>query len=458
MSKMYCFTIALSFLLAGALHAGPDGFYLIEGDASAHFVDGDGCNVVKVGKHATIGWNRFSVEKGETFRFEQEDSESSVINFVTGESESTLSGNIQSKGKIYLTHPSKIVVTPAAVLNAPQVVLVSEQGNIQVNGTLVASQPSGKGGKIHVLGKEVDIQMTAVIDASGALGEGEVLIGGSFQGKDRSIPHSLQTIVQAGAQISVDSLECGNGGRAIIWSDGTTQYAGHVNARGGPEGGDGGFVEVSGKEQLGFDGTVTTEAPKGKTGELLLDPVGTLFLVDSGGDQCPPNGLVPYSRRNSTVSIPSVFNVLQSNNVTLQAQVQISWSSNSTYSFPAVPGRTLVFEAGSFITMEGNYTINVGSGTFIARVNTTLVSSPIPYCRFNVSPPAKIIVTTGTIIIGSPREQLANPARGSIFDLAECKKVFMGPPTNIGFFYVSAARGGPGGGPGSAVDMPRSPP
>ena len=31
MSKVYCFTIALSFLLAGALHAQPDGFYLIEG-------------------------------------------------------------------------------------------------------------------------------------------------------------------------------------------------------------------------------------------------------------------------------------------------------------------------------------------------------------------------------------------------------------------------------------------
>ena len=185
---------------------------------------------------------------------------------MTGESESTLSGNIQSKGKIYLNHPSKIVVTPDAVLNAPQVVLVSEQGNIQVNGTLVASQPSGKGGKIHVLGKEVDIQMTAVIDASGALGEGEVLIGGSFQGKDRSIPHSQQTIVQKGAQISVDALLSGNGGRAIVWSDKTTQFVGHINARGGPEGGNGGFVEVSGKDQLGFDGTVTTEAPKGKTG------------------------------------------------------------------------------------------------------------------------------------------------------------------------------------------------
>ena len=208
-------------------------------------------------KHATIGWNSFSVEKGETFRFEQEDSESSVINFVTGESESTLSGNIQSKGKIYLNHPSKIVVTPDGVLNAPQVVLVSDQGNVQVNGTLVANEPSGKGGKIHVLGNEVDIQMTAVIDASGAAGEGEVLIGGSFQGKDRSIPHSLQTIVQAGAQISVDSLECGNGGRAIIWSDGTTQVCRSRQCQEERiEGGDGGFVEgIWKRAQLGFDGT-----------------------------------------------------------------------------------------------------------------------------------------------------------------------------------------------------------
>ena len=195
--------VVLSVIFCGHLFAQPEGFYLVEGDASPPVIDSNGCYVVKVGKSATINWDSFSINENETFRFEQEDSESSVINFVTGESQGRILGNLQSKGKVYLNHPNEIFIGPAGDVNAPHIFLVSEQGKLEVNGTLTATLSSGKGGKIHVLGKEVEIQGSAVIDASGAAGEGEVLIGGSFQGKDRSIPHSQRTIVHQGAQISV---------------------------------------------------------------------------------------------------------------------------------------------------------------------------------------------------------------------------------------------------------------
>lgn len=482
MSKMHCFTIALSCLLARALHAQPDGFYLIEGEASAPFVDEDGCYTVKVGKSATIGWNSFLVEKGETFRFEQEDSESTVINFVTGQSQSTLSGNIQSKGKIYLNHPSKIVVTPDAVLNAPQIVLVSEQGNVQVSGTLVANEPSGKGGKIHVLGKEVDIETSAVINASAAAGGGEVLIGGSFQGKDRSIPHSLQTIVRAGAQISVDSLEYGNGGRAIIWSDGTTQYAGHASARGGPEGGDGGFVEISGKEQLGFDGTVTTEAPQGKTGELLLDPY-SVGLYDKNGIPCPPGGIEFYqsfgSLPGTTVDLnfPSVINALNTSDVTIRAISHIDAYLHNTYFIP--PGRTLTLRAVNRIQMNGAFTLNVGNGFFAAYVNdaespiipvaTDLFSRVIlnDACRIDIDSRARINLPLGPgggIQLGVAPSGLKFPGRGAVFNMADLDIVFSNiqfgvDNIKINLRYVRpTAKGGPGGGPRPAVNMPKSRP
>jgi hypothetical protein len=51
--------------------------------------------------------------------------------------------------------------------------------------------------------------------------------------------------------------------------------------RGGARGGDGGFVEVSGKGGLVFAGTVNALAPYGNAGSLLLDP--TNIEVITGG-------------------------------------------------------------------------------------------------------------------------------------------------------------------------------
>jgi filamentous hemagglutinin family protein len=463
MSKIHFWlrsTIVANSLLAGALHAQPEGFCLIEGEASLPFMSWDGCYVVKVGKHAIIRWNSFSVEKGETFRFEQEDSESSVINYVVGESQCVISGNVQSNGKIYLDHPSKLLVFPDGSLSAPQIVLVSEQGSVEVHGTLTANDPSGKGGKIHVLGNEVDIEGSAVIDATGAAGVGEVLIGGSFQGKDRSIPHSRKTIVQAGAQISLDSLECGNGGRAIIWSDESTQFAGHVSARGGREGGDGGFVEVSGKEELAFNGTVTTEASIGKTGQLLLDPQN-VNLYDDQGVVCPPGGVLFTDSPADTVNmlIPSVFTALSSSNVTIQANNNIGWFSGASYSFPSA--NQLFLRAGKGIAMLGSFVINVGAGSFVALVNDPgaiaayrLLRPGI--CLLKVDDTAMITVTTGTISVGSAFPE-ANPSQGGYFNLDAFKKIFTGPPGHVTF---NLQRPKNLSGPalfGSPAEMPQTP-
>jgi hypothetical protein len=65
------------------------------------------------------------------------------------------------------------------------------------------------------------------------------------------------------SSITADAITSGDGGKVIVWSDDTTRAYGSISARGGAQSGNGGFVEVSGKNWLDFNATVNTSAVKG---------------------------------------------------------------------------------------------------------------------------------------------------------------------------------------------------
>lgn len=174
-----------------------------------------------------------------------------------------------------------------------------KDGVVAVTGTLDASttEPGHKGGRVHVLGDRVGLG-GATIDVSGPAGGGEVLIGGEYLGGAHAprgsvssamapVPNAERTFVDSHSRINANATEHGDGGKVIVWADDWTMFHGTIEARGGERGGDGGFVEVSGKESLLFLGSVDTSAPMGKMGTLLLDPA-TLNIIDDisgAGDQ-----------------------------------------------------------------------------------------------------------------------------------------------------------------------------
>ena len=65
----------------------------------------------------------------------------------------------------------------------------------------------------------------------------------------------------------------------VLWSDDTTTFEGSISARGAGEDGDGGFVEVSGKDRLAYRGFTDTRAPGGNWGTLLLDPTSYVIAA-----------------------------------------------------------------------------------------------------------------------------------------------------------------------------------
>ena len=183
-----------------------------------------------------------------------------------------------------------------------------DNGQVRVAGRLDASgQNTGDtGGTVTVLGKNVTVQSGASIGASGPAGGGTVLLGGNYRGQGPE-QNAERTTVEHGATIAADATANGDGGTIVVWSDVVTGFSGAAMAHGGPDGGDGGLIEVSGAS-LGFDGFVDASAPEGANGTILFDPVTATILAGSGdGGDIPNDGSI--FTENSLEATPSGNNV-----------------------------------------------------------------------------------------------------------------------------------------------------
>ncbi|WP_454691439.1 two-partner secretion domain-containing protein [Achromobacter aloeverae] len=161
-----------------------------------------------------------------------------------------------------------------------------DAGTVNVAGTLDASGANAgeQGGKVVVTGQHVNVAGGAAIDASGAAGGGEIALGsqGVAPG-DGSAAYgnkSATLAVAAGATLKADALDRGKGGNVTLWSTDSTSFAGTISARGGANGGDGGFAEVSAEKNINLTGSADLRAPKGAAGTLLIDPE-TIEITDS---------------------------------------------------------------------------------------------------------------------------------------------------------------------------------
>lgn len=224
-------------------------------------------------------------------------------------------------------------------------------------GQLSTASTTGQGGEINLLGQQV-ATLDAEINASGYQGGGQIRIGGDYQGKG-TIPNSQQTFINQNTNILADAIETGTGGRIILWGDDNTQFLGNISATGGAQSGDGGFVEVSGGNNLLFQGTADTSADVGAIGTLLLDP--TDINIVAGATPNPGNagdGLWSFVESPGTQDIgaDAIDNLLNSNDLILQATNNINVNSNVTYT--GATNRQFTLQANNSVIFANNATIS----------------------------------------------------------------------------------------------------
>lgn len=260
---------------------------------------------------------------------------------------------------------------------------------VEVGGHLDASNPDGVGGSVVILGDRVHIN-DARINVSGAQGGGRVLIGGAFQGGAEERTAS-RVFVSDGTLISADAMTRGSGGTVVVWSDEATAFAGTISARGGAEGGDGGFAEVSSKGVLAYRGFADLRAPMGRRGTLLLDP--KFIIIQSGGGDPLAGNVLFGDNPSSTVTIDplAIIAALDGANLVLQANTDIIVNSTINALGTADPG-DLTFRAGRSILINADIIIN---GVFTAIANDT--SNDVVTAERDAGP-GEITMADGTLI------------------------------------------------------------
>jgi filamentous hemagglutinin family protein len=165
------------------------------------------------------------------------------------------------------------------------------EGIVEVDGRISATNSDGKGGHITITGDKILLNENANIDASGKTG-GTILVGGDYLGGSASddtytklgiaketTPVSTANYLNMAqnAIIKADSTY-GDGGKIVLWSDIATRAYGTISSN--SLYGNGGFIEVSGKEYLDiYNLNVTATANNGNGGTILFDP-GNIHVVD----------------------------------------------------------------------------------------------------------------------------------------------------------------------------------
>ena len=148
--------------------------------------------------------------------------------------------------------------------------------------TSVQAVQDGKGGNVVILGDVVALIGDARVDVSGEQGGGSLLVGGDYMGHNAAVQNARFTSVDAGVILKANADLAGGGGKVVVWADVSTSFRGGIVAQGGVQGGNGGFVETSGKGVLYFRGQVDTRARREgfSDGTLLLDPTN-IYIAET---------------------------------------------------------------------------------------------------------------------------------------------------------------------------------
>lgn len=289
-------------------------------------------------------------------------------------------------GQVYLSASAANRLT-ASVFNQGQIIangakvnLSATQadglGEVRQEGLIDASNSSGEGGVVKLLGNRVGLFAGSQTMATGSNGGGTVLVGGDARGQGPDI-NANAVYFDKDATINASATQHGNGGNVVVWSQDYTGFYGRIIAQGGSLSGNGGDVETSSHRNLQAFGQVNADAPKGLAGNWLLDPTDVSIVTGSSntnesnttGTWTPSSNSAQIAAANINADLNAGTNVIITTASAGTATGNITQNAGADILKTTGANATLTFNATGAITLNGN--ISSTSGALNTILNAT---------------------------------------------------------------------------------------
>ncbi len=355
---------------AGIVHS-PAGEVLLAAGRSVSLVEAAHPDIemmVSAPADKAVNLGRIIVESGRASLFGATLAQRGIV--------SASSAGTDAAGRIVFRAAKDVALEAGSVTRADgaaggSITVQARAGTNLVSGEVSAKGAEGKGGDIRLLGERVGLAGRASVDASGAGGGGSVLVGGDYQGANAAIQNAGATYVSPEARIAADAGGNGDGGKVIVWSDQATRFYGTASARGGARGGDGGFVETSGRSLDASGARINTSAPKGANGQWLLDPND--ITIQAGGSDTNVSGNPNFTttENNAIVTTGSIQTALNSGtNVTITTGGTAGTNTQSGNITVASPiAKTAGGDATLSLTAHNDINVNAAISSTSQKLN-----------------------------------------------------------------------------------------
>ncbi|MEM6600759.1 MAG: filamentous hemagglutinin N-terminal domain-containing protein, partial [Verrucomicrobiota bacterium] len=280
--------------------------------------------------------------------------------------------------------------------------LLGHEGMIKLAGEIkagikdkVADVVEQVGGLVEVTAPEILVVEGVTVEAKGLLGGGRIYIGGNVRGEG-PLPNAENVVIEQNAVFNADAIQSGDGGEIVVFAEDSVRIEGSFYARGGAEGGDGGFIETSGKQTWQFDNwlvNVDVSAANGQGGEFLIDPNDINIVTTAGSPVTDPTSANTLNDADIAAFLATGSLTIETDSgatggngdITFAAGTSIIWSDNNSLTVNA--DRDITLAAGAVITStgDGNITLDADRSITLTAGATTVSATGMGDITFSAN-------------------------------------------------------------------------